>query len=292
MTGPEIWEIVIELPTGDHRAAFEEAVEEFVTGHAIFEIEGTPRWRLTGYADGAPDEAAITARVAAAAAQAGVSAPKISFARVVEKDWVAEVEKTLTPIHVPPYYVFGSHIRDTPPAKSIAIQIDAGLAFGTGNHETTQGCLLALEAVSADRPPSSPVDIGTGSGILAIAVAKRFDVDVLATDIDPIAIDVARENAAINGVESRIGFAVSDGLESAEITASAPYDLILANIVANPLIALAPGIAAIVAIGGHVILSGILLEQAESVADAYREGGLTLKDRIDLGNWSTLILTR
>lgn len=292
MTDPEIWEIVIELPTGDNRSAFEASIEDYVGGHAVFEIEGTPRWRLTGYAEGAPDEAAVVASVSAAAAVAGVGAPDIRFAPVVQKDWVAEVERTLTPIHVPPYYVFGSHIRDTPPAKSIAIQIDAGLAFGTGNHETTQGCLQALETVQADRPPKSPIDIGTGSGILAIAVAKRFDVDVMASDIDPIAVDVARENASINGVADRIRFVVSDGLDHTGITASAPYDLILANIVANPLIALAPGISEIAAIGGHVILSGILLEQAESVTAAYRDGGLSLMDRIDLGNWSTLILTR
>lgn len=292
MTDPDIWEIVIELPTGDHREAFEESIEAFVTGHAIFEVEGTPRWRLTGYTDGSPDEAAVSASVLAASASAGVSAPEISFSRVVEKDWVAEVEKTLTPIHVPPYYVFGSHIREAPPANAIAILIDAGLAFGTGNHETTQGCLMALEAVCADRPPKSPIDIGTGSGILAIAVAKRFNVDVVASDIDPIAIDVARENAAINGVADRISYAVSDGLDDAGITAPAPYDLILANIVANPLIALASGISSIAGPDGHVILSGILLEQADSVIAAYGEDGVTLKDRIDLGNWTTLILTK
>tara|TARA_R110002110_G_scaffold74388_9_gene196723 strand:- start:5245 stop:6129 length:885 start_codon:yes stop_codon:yes gene_type:complete len=292
MTDAAIWEIGIELPTGDHRAAFEEVIESFVTGHAIFEVEGTPRWRLTGYTDGPPDENAVKASVAAAAAAAGIACPDVRFAGVIEKDWVAEVEKTLTPIHVPPYYVFGSHIRDTPPPNSIAIQIDAGLAFGTGNHETTQGCLQALESVLADQPPKSPIDIGTGSGILAIAVAKRFGVDVMASDIDPIAIDVARENAAINGVADRIAFAVSDGLDNAEIAASAPYDLILANIVANPLIALAPGISAIAAMGGYVILSGILREQAASVIAAYRERGMSLKERIDLGNWSTLVLTR
>jgi ribosomal protein L11 methyltransferase len=291
MTELALWEIVIDLPTGDHQDAFEESLEGFVTGHAIFEVDGTPRWRLTGYAEGAPDEAAVKASIDAAAVAAGVNAPAVGFARIVEKDWVAEVEKTMTPIHVPPYYVFGSHIRETPPENTIAIQVDAGLAFGTGNHETTQGCLQALEAVCADLPPVQPIDIGTGSGILAIAIAKRFNVDVMASDIDPIAIDVARENAGINGVEDRIDLVVSEGLDSDVIMASAPYDLVLANIVANPLIALAPGISGIVADGGHVILSGILLEQADTVAAAYAGNGLTLKDRIDLGNWSTLILT-
>jgi ribosomal protein L11 methyltransferase len=292
MTEPKLWEIVIELPTGDRREVFEEALSDFVTGQAVFEIDGTPRWRLTGYAEVAPDEAAIAASISAAAASAGQDVPAISFAPIVEKDWVAEVEKTLTPIHVPPYYVFGSHIRETPPANSIAIQIDAGLAFGTGNHETTQGCLQAIEAVCADHPPALPIDIGTGSGILAIAIAKRFDVDVMASDIDPIAIDVARENAGINGVEDRLRFVVCDGLDNPGIVSAAPYDLIIANIVANPLIALAPGISGILAGDGQVILSGILLEQADGVAAAYAGNGLTLRDRIDLGNWSTLILAR
>ena len=292
MTDSEVWEIVFELPNGEHRAVFEDVIEGFVSSYAIFEVEGTHRWRLTGYSEGPPEQEVIEACIREAAAAAEVSSPVISFDPVVETDWVAEVEKRMTPIHVPPYYISGSHVLDTPPANSVPIQIDAGLAFGTGNHETTQGCLMAFEEFLGEQPPKSTIDIGTGSGILAIAVAKRYGVDVLASDIDPVAIDVAEKNAKINAVEDRLRFIVSDGLDNVDINASTPFDLIVANIVANPLIALARGLMPISARDGHVILSGILLEQADDVIAAYREGGLTFKDRIDLGNWTTLVLTR
>jgi ribosomal protein L11 methyltransferase len=292
MTEDWTWEIMIELPTGEGRSLFEAAIEDFVTGHAIFEVENTPRWRLTGYTDTQPDTVTIEARVALAAAAAGITTPSVRIGPVVEKDWVAESEKSLPALHVGPYFVYGSHIQEAAPQDAIAIKIDAGLAFGTGNHETTQGCLQALERLFAEKMPENPIDIGTGSGILAIALAKRCTAPVMASDIDPIAIDVARENAVINGVGDRISFCVTDGVESDEIGRSMLYDLIVANIVANPLIALAGGIAGLLSADGHVILSGILNEQAEDVTDAYRVEGLVPKDCIELGNWTTLILAR
>jgi len=292
MTGAPVWEIVVELPSGELTQVIEGAIEDFVTGLAIFEIENSTRWRVTGYMDSTPEITSIKASIAAAAAAAGAAKPTVEISRLVERDWVAESERSLSPIHVAPYFVFGSHIRETPPPGSIAIQIDASLAFGTGNHETTQGCLQAFEAVFADHRPGNPLDVGTGSGILAIAVAKRFEVDVTASDNDPVAIDVARENAVINGVDDRITFAVSEGLEGAVIGKSAPYDLIVANIVANPLIALASDIANALSEDGVVILSGILTEQAGAVIAAYAEEAMSMTDRIVLGNWATLILRR
>jgi len=292
MTEDRTWEIVIELPTGEGRSLFETAIEDFVTGHAIFEIENTPRWRLTGYSDASPDTAAIEARVALAAAAAGITTPSVRIGPVIENDWVAESEKSLPALHVGPYFVYGSHIREAPPQDAIAIKIDAGLAFGTGNHETTQGCLQALETLFAEKMPENPIDIGTGSGILAIALAKRCTAPVMASDIDPIAIDVASENAVINGVGDRISFCVTDGVESDEIGRLAPYDLIVANIVANPLIALAGGIAGLLSADGRVILSGILNEQAAAVSEAYLAEGLVSKHSIRLGKWTTLILER
>ncbi len=292
MTEDRIWEIVIELASGDGRELFEVAISDFVTGYAIFEVENTPRWRLTGYTDTAPDTVALESNIAVAAKAAGVDMPSVRVAPVVDKDWVAESERALPALHVGPYFVFGSHIRDTPPPESIPIKIDAGLAFGTGNHETTQGCLQALETIFSECMPANPLDIGTGSGILAIAIVKRCDVNVAATDIDPIAVDVARENAVFNGVGGRISFSVTDGVDGAEIRKASPYDLIVANIVANPLIALAGGIAGILSGSGRVILSGILNEQADDVIAAYAAHGLLPDDRIVLGNWTTLILHR
>jgi ribosomal protein L11 methyltransferase len=292
MTEHRTWEIVIELPTGDRRELFETAIEDYVAGHALFEIENTPRWRLTGYTDSPPDTVAIEARVALAAAAAGIDTPQVRIGPVVEKDWVAESERSLPALHVGPYFVYGSHIREPAPADAIAIKIDAGLAFGTGNHETTQGCLQALERLFAEKMPENPIDIGTGSGILAIALAKRCRAPVTASDIDPIAIDVARENAEINGVGDRISFCVTDGVEGEDIDGGAPYDLIVANIVANPLIALAGGIVGLLSVDGCVILSGILNEQAAAVTAAYTAEDLSFKDSIELGNWTTLILER
>jgi ribosomal protein L11 methyltransferase len=292
MTDGQIWEIVIELPSGDQREAFEAAIADFVVGVSIFEIENTPRWRLVGYADSAPDADMVGASVAIAAAATVIEAPGVRISPIVEKDWVAESERSLPALHVGPYFVFGSHIREAPPPDAIAIKIEAGLAFGTGNHETTQGCLQALESVFSDEMPVNPIDIGTGSGILAIAIAKRCGVDVLASDIDPIAVGVARENAEINGVGNRIVCLVSDGVDDEGIRAPAPYDLIVANIVANPLIALAGGIEEILAAKGTVILSGILNEQAGDVAAAYMARGVDLREKIVLGNWTTLILRR
>lgn len=292
MTDGRTWEIVIELPTGNRKEAFEAAIADFIVGVALFEIENTPRWRLVGYADNAPDTAMVEASVAIAAAATGIDAPGIRISPVIEKDWVAESERSLPALHVGPYFVFGSHIREAPPPKSISIKIDAGLAFGTGNHETTQGCLQALEHVFADGMPDNPIDIGTGSGILAIAIAKRCDVNVLASDIDPVAVDVARENAGINGVGDRIACLVSEGVEDEGIRTSAPYDLVVANIVANPLIALAGGIEKILSAKGWVILSGILNGQADDVAAAYAAHSLGVKEKIALGNWTTLLLGR
>lgn len=291
-TPPEMWEIVIELPTGILKEVFEAAILDHVTALSLFEIEDTPRWRLVGYADEAPDRCVIEAAVAGASAAAGLAAPEVRIAPVADKDWVAEAERSLPALHVGPYFVFGSHIQDAPPSDAIAIKIDAGLAFGTGNHETTQGCLQALEKLVAERMPENPIDIGTGSGILAIAIAKRCDVNVLATDIDPIAVDVARENVKINGVGDRIECLVSDGVDDPGIREPAPYDLVVANIVANPLIALAGGIGDLLSADGIVILSGILNEQAADVASAYAAYGLGEKDRIELGKWTTLVLGR
>lgn len=288
----EVWEIVIELPTGDLKEAFEAAIADHVAGLSVFEIENTPRWRLVGYADEVPEPGLIETSVAIAAAAAGIEPPNVRIAPVVEKDWVAESERSLPALRVGPYFVFGSHIRENLPADAIAIKIDAGLAFGTGNHETTQGCLQALEGVFAERMPENPIDIGTGSGILAIAIAKRCGVRVMASDIDPIAVDVARENAAINGVDEQIECLVSDGVDDEAVGRQAPYDLAVANIVANPLIALAEGIAKIMAEDGTIILSGILNEQAASVAAAYAAQGIAETTRIELGEWTTLVLLR
>ncbi|MEE2997549.1 MAG: 50S ribosomal protein L11 methyltransferase [Pseudomonadota bacterium] len=295
MTGQEtavdcVWQVTFNLPDRAAVEVFEEALEGLVNGLSSFKNVSAPGWKVTAYAAGEPDRLNIQGRLRVAAGIANVALPDIGISPVEQRDWVAELEHTLPPIHVGPYYVFGSHVRDVPPDGAIAIQVDAGQAFGTGNHETTLGCLQAIESVCVDRGPSNPLDLGTGSGILAIAVAKRFGVRVTASDNDPIAIDVARENAGLNGVGEKVDFYVADGLDMAELIVKAPYDLIVANIVANPLIALSSDIAGALTRSGYLILSGILLGQADDVTEAYRENGLRLEDRIEAGDWVTLTL--
>ena len=288
----DIWQIDIALLAKSSVEPIEVALEDIAIGLSSFEIIGTPGWRVTAYTAGEPDRASLTARLSAAAAKADMTLPEFDVSPVTERDWVAEVERALAPIHVGSYCVYGSHVTEPPPDGAIAIQIDAGQAFGTGNHETTRGCLQSIEKVCADHAPSNPLDIGTGSGILAIALAKRLGNAVTASDNDPIAVDVAAENAKLNGVGELIDFHLAEGVDLPGLQEKAPYDLIVANIVANPLIALSADIAGALTVTGRIVLSGILLDQAEEVAASYADNGLRLIERTEMGDWATLTLSR
>lgn len=288
----EIWQISFELADRTSVEAFEAVLEDVVTGVSSFEIVGTPGWRITVYTAGEPDHADILARLGTAAATSNVAMPDIDVSPVEAREWVAEAERALAPIEVGPFYVYGSHVTDAPPNGAIPIRIDAGQAFGTGNHETTKGCLRAIEAICQRQEPAKPLDVGTGSGILAIALAKRLDIRVTASDNDAIAVDVASENAELNGVGGLVDFYLADGLGLAAIQAKAPYDLIVANIVANPLIAMSDAIGSALADSGQVVLSGILLDQWEDVVAAYQASGLGLLSRDEIGDWVTLTLGR
>lgn len=290
------WEVTLELPDAASAEVFAEALADLVPALASFEIEDSTRWKVTGYDEFEPDAAQVAARLREAATAAGLAVPEFAVVRLGDIDWVAEVERTLAPIHVAPFYIFGSHVTDPPPPGAIPIRIEAGLAFGTGNHGTTQGCLMALGRLHPDPAagPKNPLDVGTGSGLLAIATAMRYGVAAVASDIDPIAVRVATENAEINGVPGLVKPVTCAGLDDVSIRDRGPYDLIFANIVANPLIALAPDIAgALTADGtGRVVLSGILDTQRNSVAAAYAALGLSVIDEIPIKEWVTLVLAR
>jgi ribosomal protein L11 methyltransferase len=206
-----------------------------------------------------------------------------------EENWVAKSLKGLKPIEAGRFFVHGSHdARLVPPGK-IPIVIEAGEAFGTGHHGTTEGCLDALSRIDRDYRPERVLDLGTGSGILAIAAAKLWHGSVLATDIDPIAVNVAHENARLNGVQSNIRFAVAGGTSHPDVHAGAPYDSIIANILALPLRQLAGDISAALAPGGALILSGILKEQALRVEAVYAGHHTPSQARLTYGEWMTLI---
>lgn len=207
-------------------------------------------------------------------------------------NWVAKSLEGLAPVTAGGFYVYGSHETTPVPPGLTGIRIDAAQAFGTGHHETTTGCLEALDRVLKRHKFKNPIDIGTGTGVLAIAAAKRLRVPVLATDIDPIAVRTAAENANDNGVGRLILPLEATGLDHRQITAHGPYDLILANILAGPLAALAPAMTRVALRGATIILSGILDTQASRVVSAYARQSMVLRHKIVRKEWVTLILEK
>ena len=190
------------------------------------------------------------------------------------------------------FYVHGGHVETPAPHGSIPILIEAAQAFGTGHHETTSGCLEAISIVLKQHKPRALLDVGTGTGVLAIALAKRTKLPVVATDIDPIAVKTTIENARINGVSRDVVAITAAGLDHPDVAINRPYDLIVANILAGPLTHLAPSIAEAAAPGATIILSGILNRQAARVVSAYGQQGVILRRKLVRGDWTTLILER
>jgi ribosomal protein L11 methyltransferase len=209
-----------------------------------------------------------------------------------EVNWVAKSLEGLQPVTAGGFYVYGSHETGPIPAGLTTIRIDAAQAFGTGHHETTTGCLEAIDRILKRKRPRYLLDVGTGTGVLAIALAKRLHLPVIASDIDPIAVATTAANARDNGVAQHIVPVQATGLDHRLIAESAPYDLIVANILAAPLIALAPAMGRCIARNGTVILSGLLDRQASSVVAAYTGTGLVLRQKIIRKDWATLILER
>ncbi|MBU1334043.1 MAG: 50S ribosomal protein L11 methyltransferase [Alphaproteobacteria bacterium] len=207
-----------------------------------------------------------------------------------EINWVARSLEGLAPVIAGGFYVYGSHETGPVPGGLTSMKIDAAQAFGTGHHETTTGCLEAIDKVLKRRKPRHMIDVGTGTGVLAIALAKRTRSTVIASDIDPISVTTTIENAAQNGVGTQIVALEATGVNHPTIQRNAPYDLIVANILAGPLMALAPAIGKIAQKGAVVILSGILQHQARGVINAYARQGMVLNQKLQRKDWTTLIL--
>jgi ribosomal protein L11 methyltransferase len=207
-------------------------------------------------------------------------------------DWMASVLADLKPVRAGRFLVHGAHDRHQVRPHDLAIEIEAGQAFGTGHHETTAGCLEMAGRLIARRRPRRVLDLGTGSAVLAIGVAKLARIAVTATDIDPVAVRVAAANARLNGVHTLVRTRVATGLEGGEIRERAPFDLILANILAGPLMRMAPQMAAVLTPGGDLVLSGILARQRRAVLAAYRGQGIYHRATLWRGDWVTLHLSR
>ncbi len=268
-----------------------EALDPPPEAQSTFRDELGSGWRLDAYYRAPPDLALIIA--AAKTIGASLSAADVTLTPVPEENWVAVSQAALPPVTAGPFLVHGSHDRMAARGKRYAIEIEAGEAFGTAHHASTRGCLLMLDRLARRRRFARVLDIGCGSGVLAIAAAKRFCATaVIATDIDTIAVDVARANARLNGVAGRLRLAAAAGTGHALLRGRRRFDLVFANILAEPLIDLAPGIARLVAPGGYVILSGLLDSEQRAVRAAYLNSGLAARSALSLGGWAILALQR
>jgi len=247
-------------------------------------------WTVDAYFEDGGEEA-IAARIRDGLGSDAFAAP-LSVDRLPETDWVRLGLEQLKPIAVGRFLIHGRHDRALAGRGRVSIEIDAGLAFGTGHHATTAGSLFALDRLARTRRFARPLDLGTGSGVLAIALAKLLHRHVVATDVDPVAVAVARENAARNHVAIWIEAIAADGVSHAAIRRAAPYDLVVANILAEPLRLLAPRLAPLVARNGVLVLSGLLPEQRERVAGAYHAQGLHLRAASIFDGWSVLVMEK
>jgi ribosomal protein L11 methyltransferase len=288
---PPLWQSRFLVPEAAV-ARFLDALEDEALSVAAFEEPDGVLWRVELLHQAEPDHEALAARLAPLAEQAGIARVDLTVVPVASTDWLAHTAESFPARPIGRFWIHGSHVSEPPPAGTLPIQLDAGLAFGSGEHATTEGCLLALERLARRRRRRRVLDLGCGSGTLAIAAAKLWPARVLAADNDPVAVGVARANAIRNGVGRRVRTLLSEGYANPRLRAAGPFDLITANILADPLCGLARATARHLAPGGALVLSGLLDRQAPRVIEAHRDVHLRLLDQIPIGIWTTLILTR
>jgi ribosomal protein L11 methyltransferase len=276
----------------DHAVpAFEAAFQTTCATVAYFLDEASGTWRIEGVREAGAGDDELTGALALAALMAGIEPPVLQAGPIEAEGWLARTIESFpeTPIGRR-FLIRPTHVADPVTYGRIVLRLDAGLAFGSGEHASTQGCLMAFEAM-AHRRPGRILDLGTGSAILALAAARWLKRPVLATDIDPWSVRVAAENARLNGVQRLLAARLADGWKS-RVMKAGRYDLIFANILARPLCSMARELALHLAPRGTAILAGLLGTQARLVLAAHRRQGLVLERRIDVGPWTTLVLRR
>ncbi len=275
-------------PKGEQLGVALERLVPEPTGIGVFEVEdGSGLWEVGGYFTERPDQGGLALLAAA------FGAKPFTVSELPETDWVAHVQRNLTPVEAGRFFVYGSHDADKVPARAVPLLIEAAMAFGTGHHGTTLGCLRALDRlVQEEFVAENVADIGCGTAVLAMAAAHMYSGTIIASDIDEVAVDVARANIKANGLQGRVECVEATGLDHPQLVAAAPYDLIFANILKGPLIELAPAISSASKSGGIVILSGILNTQADEIINVYAKYGYNTHNHEEIVDWSTLVLLK
>lgn len=285
------WTAFTKLSSQAPAEALGEAMEDLwpaPSGVGVFEFEdGSGLWEVGGYFTEEPDDMELALLAVAFGAQTFV------ISEVPDTDWVDKVRRELTPVVAGRFFVYGSHDADKLPADAEPLLIEAAMAFGTGHHGTTQGCLEALDRLATEGFTGRNVaDIGCGTAVLAMGAARIWPDTVIASDIDEVAVEVAEANVRANDLQGRVICVEAAGFDHPDLHARAPYDLVFANILKQPLIDLAPDMAAHLAPGGYAILSGLLTRQADEVIEAYARSGINLLRKDVIGDWVTLTLSR
>lgn len=275
----------------DAAQALADSIENLIpepTGIGVSEVEdGSGTWEVGGYFTELPDSIGLDLLAALQGAKPFV------VSKIEDRDWVAEVRRELTPVYAGRFVVFGAHDADNIPSNKISLKIEAAMAFGTGHHGTTQGCLMSFDKLLiSGLMPTNVADIGAGTAVLAMAAASVSSGAVIASDIDPVATETATANVMVNGLRGRVQTVTSVGFRHPELRNRAPFDLVFANILAGPLKRLAPDMAKYTGTGAILILSGILNRQALGVEAVYKGWGFNRVDRRVIGEWTTLTLQR
>ena len=288
---PKTWTAFTKLSDKDQAEALGLAIEEMdpePMGVGVFEIEdGSGTWEVGGYFTSAPDDVELALLAAAYGGKPFV------VSEVPDTDWVDKVRRELTPVEAGRFFVYGSHDADKIPEGAEPLLIEAAMAFGTGHHGTTQGCLEALDRLASEGFIGRNVaDIGCGTAVLAMGAARIWTDKVIASDIDEVAVEVAEANVRANDLSDKVACVVAAGFDNPDLHARVPYDLVFANILKQPLIDLAPDMADHLAPGGYAILSGILTWQADEVVEVYTALGVPQLRRDVIGEWVTLTLRK
>lgn len=301
-----MWSVSLRVDTASVEA-FSDLMSDNAVSVSTFEVldeDGRQigdAWQIDLLCPSKPKTGDLTAQLALIAASKGVAEPSFTVTEVPDTDWVTATLSSFPPIQAGRFWVHGTHDAGSCPPGLFPLCIDAATAFGTGEHPTTRGCLIALDALAkqssinrlvATRGPIATLDVGCGTGILAMAMARLWPGRVLASDIDPEAVRVARLTARANGLHLRLKFVEADGVGLRSVTGSAPFAVITANILARPLCQMADGLTDLLSPSGRLVLSGLLVTQIPMVLNVYRAQGLALERTYDIGEWATLVLSR